>query len=370
MPDLRPAIIGAGPIGLEVAWALRKEGIEPLHFDAGQIGSTINWWAFGTRFFSSPERIAICGVPLVTPTQDKATREEYLAYLRGVAAQFDLRVQTFERVTSIQSDSPSAPSALEDPDSQRRGRRGTQRGFRIRTESAQGKREYEASHVIVAIGDMHRPRRLNIPGEDLPQVSHYFKDPHLYFRRRVLIVGGKNSAVEAAIRLYRVGAQVTISYRRAEFDEPRIKYWLLPEIKGLIKSGHIRREAPTMPVAITTAGATLTRLNTDGQPAGAAFEVHADDILLLTGYEMDGTLLAAAGVELSGPQLAPTFNPRTMETNVPGLYVAGTATAGTQQRFRVFIENCHHHGPQIAAHILGQAAPEPAPETPVQALES
>src|SRR5436305_354861 len=102
MPDLQPAIIGAGPIGLEVAWALKSEGIESLHFDAGEIGSTMGWWAPGTRFFSSPERIAICGVPLVTPTQEKATREEYMAYLRGVAGQFELRVRTFERVQAVE----------------------------------------------------------------------------------------------------------------------------------------------------------------------------------------------------------------------------------------------------------------------------
>jgi thioredoxin reductase (NADPH) len=346
MSDLRPAIIGAGPIGLEVAWALTREGIEPLHLDAGQIGSTINWWAPGTRFFSSPERIAICGVPLVTPTQDKATREEYLAYLRGVAAQFDLKVRAFERVTAIE------------------------RGFRIGTETVGGPREYDASHVIVAIGDMHRPRLLQIPGEDLPHVSHYLKDPHLYFRRRVLIVGGKNSAVEAAIRLYRVGAQVTLSYRRAAFEETRIKYWLLPEIKGLIKAGHIRFEPLTRPIAITGAGATLAKMSENGDPLDSTVEVPADDVLLLTGYEMDGGLLARAGVELTGPQRAPVFDPRTMETNVPGLYVAGTATAGTQQRFRVFIENCHDHGPRIAAHILGRTAPEPAPQAPVTALES
>src|SRR3954471_3648508 len=102
MPAPRPVIIGAGPIGLEVAWALRRQGITPLHFDAGPIGSTMGWWAPGTRFFSSPDRIAICGVPLLTPNQDKATREEYLLYLRGVAAQFELRVNTFERVTAIE----------------------------------------------------------------------------------------------------------------------------------------------------------------------------------------------------------------------------------------------------------------------------
>jgi bacillithiol disulfide reductase len=351
MPDVLPAIIGAGPIGLEVAWALKRDGLEPLHFDAGQIGSTINWWAPGTRFFSSPERIAICGVPLVTPTQDKATREEYLAYLRGVAAQFDLRVRTFERVTAVEPGGPAGPR------------------FTLRTQTAGGPRDHDAFHVIVAIGDMHRPRRLNVPGEDLPHVSHYFRDPHLYFRRRVLVVGGKNSAVEAAIRLYRVEAKVTISYRGAVFDEARIKYWLLPEIKGLIKAGHIRFEPMTIPAAITPQGATMARLD-GGAKAQAQFDVPADDVLLLTGYEMDGGLLEGAGVQLAGPQRAPVFNPGTMETNVPGLYVAGTATAGTQQRFRVFIENCHEHGPRIAAHILGGTPPEPAPERPAQALET
>jgi thioredoxin reductase (NADPH) len=361
MPDIRPAIIGAGPIGLEVHWALKREGLTPLHFDAGQIGSTMQWWAPGTRFFSSPERIAICGVPLFTPNEDKATREEYLAYLRAIAEQFDLRVRTFERVVAIETSGRSDAVTKQDGPA----------AFRLRSLTPSGQeRVANATHVIVAIGDMHRARLLKIPGEDLPQVSHYFKDPHLYFRRRVLIVGGKNSAVEAAIRLYRVGAQVTISYWRDRFDEARIKYWLLPEIKGLIKSGHIRFEPLTLPRSIDSNGAALQRLDGAGGATGSPFEVPADDILLLTGYEMDGCLLASAGVELSGPQLAPTFNPRTMETNVPGLYVAGTATAGTQERFRIFIENCHEHGPRIAAHILGRTAPDLKPEVPVQALES
>jgi thioredoxin reductase (NADPH) len=216
---------------------------------------------------------------------------------------------------------------------------------------------------------MHRARLLGIPGEDLAHVSHYFKDPHLYFRRRVLIVGGKNSAIEAAIRLYRVSAEVTVSYRRADVDESRIKYWLLPEFRGLVKGGHIRFEPETLPVRIMPDGVALTRVDSQGGATGSPFDVEADDVLLLTGYEMDGSLLAGAGVDLSGAQLAPVFNPRTMETNVPGLYVAGTATAGTQHRFRVFIENCHAHGPRIAAHILGREAPS-APDVVVQAPES
>jgi thioredoxin reductase (NADPH) len=361
MPEVLPAIIGAGPIGLEVAWALKQEGIDALHIDAGEIGSTIGWWAPGTRFFSSPERISICGVPLMTPTQDKATREEYLTYLRGVAGQFDLRVRTFERVLSVET---------------KRQRNGETKPegallFRLRTRSRSGREfVHEATHVVFAIGDMHRPRLVSIPGEDLPHVSHYLQDPHLYFGRRVLIVGGKNSAVEAAIRLHRVGARVTLSYRKAEFDEVRIKYWLLPEIKGLIKAGRIRFEGRTAPASISQSGARLARLDERGEPAGEELEVEADSVLLLTGYEMDGSLLSNAGVELTGLQNAPVFDPRTMETNVTGLYVAGTATAGTQRRFRVFIENCHDHGARIAAHITGKEAPEPSPSAAIQSLES
>ncbi len=326
------AIIGAGPIGIAVAVALQREGIEALHIDAGAIGSTLGWWAPGTRFFSSPERIAICGVPLVTPTQDKATREEYLQYLRGVAAQFGLKIRTFERVEEIR---PVAG------------------GFALRTTAG----EHAARRVVAAIGDMHRPRMLNIPGEDLPHVSHYFQDPHRYAGRRVLIVGGKNSAVEAAIRLQRVGASAAISYRQAAFDDKRIKYWLMPELAGLIKSGRVAFHASTVPVRIAAGSVRLAPASGDGPET----DVGADDVLLLTGYEMDSSLLTGAGVELTGEQRGPVFNNKTMETNVPGLYVAGTATAGTQKRFRVFIENCHVHADRIVAHILGRTPPEPAP---------
>jgi thioredoxin reductase (NADPH) len=336
-------IIGAGPIGLEVAWSLKREGIDYLQLDAGQVGSTMEWWAPGTRFFSSPERIAICGVPLVTAGQEKATREEYLAYLRAVALQFDLNVRAFERVAGIEN----------------RGRDGTAARFSVRT----AKGEYAAANVVVAIGDMHRPRRLGVPGEDLPHVSHYFQDPHRSFRRRVLIVGGRNSAVEAAIRCWRVGAEVTMSCRRPEFDAERIKYWLLPEIKGLIKSGAVRMLAPTVVAEIKPHTVVLE------SAGGSRQEVEADDVLLLTGYEMDTSLLEGVGVQLEGANRAPIFNRRTMETNISGLYVAGTATAGTQLRTRVFIENCHAHGPKIAAAIAGRPAPD-LPEAAIRDPES
>src|SRR5690606_22564764 len=145
-------------------------------------------------------------------------------------------------------------------------------------------RRYRARNVVLAIGDMHRPRRLGIPGEDLPHVSHYFGDPHEYFRRRVLIVGGKNSAVEAAIRLFRLGADVAISYRGERFDPERIKYWLLPEIAWLIEKKRIGFYPRTAPTAITPESAMLRHLDREGEPA---LEVGADAVLLLTGYEQD-----------------------------------------------------------------------------------
>src|SRR4051812_34177769 len=203
------AVIGAGPIGLELAVALKRAGVDYLHFDAKQIGYTISWFAPQTRFFSSNERIAIAGVPLQTWDQGKATREEYLAYLRRIVQQFDLQIRTYEPVIHI-------------------ARVGD--GFVLTTKPPGGEKTIRANRVVLCTGGTDRPRRLNVPGEDLPHVSHYFQDPHTYFRKRLLIVGGKNSAVEAALRCYHAGADVSISYRRDQLPQSSIKYWLLPEI--------------------------------------------------------------------------------------------------------------------------------------------
>lgn len=320
-------LVGAGPIGLEMAVALKEAGVEYLHFDAGQIGETVTRYPRQVRFFSSPERIAIAGVPLVTTDQSKASREEYLAYLRGVVEQFDLPVRTYERVTSIAKEGDE---------------------FRVATSSRRGDEVFLARHVILAVGDMARPRLLQIPGEDLPHVSHYFEDPHPFFRRNVLIVGGRNSAVETAIRCHRAGAQVTLSYRQERFNTASIKYWLLPEIESFIRQGHIRFLPRTVPVSITQADVELYELDTDG-----TVRVEADFVLLLVGYEADPTLFRMAGVQLEGDNGGPVHHPDTMETNVPGLYVAGTAAAGTQVHFRLFIENAHVHVDRIIASITG-----------------
>lgn len=348
-PTTDTLIVGAGPIGLELAAALKQSGVDYLHIDASHIGHTISWWAPGTRFFSSPERLALAGLPLVSTDQAKPSREEYLAYLRLVAGHFDLRVRTFERVESVE----------------RRGETLIVAARRILDPSADPL-EYTARHVVLAIGDMHGPRLLNIPGENLAHVDHYFRDPHVYFGRRVLIIGGRNSAVEAAIRLHRIGADVTISYRGNGFDPQRIKYWLLPEIEWLINKGKVGWRPNTVPVEITPHS---VRLRSDD---GREESIEAGAVLALTGYVQDPTLFERCGIELTGETRAPRHNPATMETNIPNLFVAGTASAGTQSRFRAFIETSHEHVDRIVRRITGKPAPFATQRSPVaeQALES
>lgn len=340
------ALVGAGPIGLEMAVALKRSGIDYLHFDARQIGYTISWFAPQTRFFSSNERIAIAGVPLETPDQGKSTREEYLAYLRTVARLFDLRVNTYESLIGIE-------------------RNGGQ--FALTTRSRAGENRYGCNRIILATGGTDHPRRLNVPGGDLPHVSHYFQDPHLYFGQELLVVGGRNSAVEAALRCHHAGARVSLSYRRGALDASSIKYWLLPEINGLIESGRMPAYFNTVPEKITP---TYVMLKTAGHvaPSSAPRAIKADFVLALIGYEADVTLLRLAGVELRGACQTPVFDERTMETTVPGVYVAGTAVGGTQEKYSVFIENCHVHVERIRAALTGDCAP-PDPQ-PVARPES
>ena len=327
------AIVGAGPFGLELAVALKRHGIRFEIFDSGAIGQTISWWAPGTRWFSSNERIAIAGVPLLTPNQAKATREEYLTYLCSVARQFDIHVRNYEPVVEINLRHP---------------------GFTVVTKWQDAGRETQCEAVVLAVGGLDRARKLGIEGEDLPHVDGYLRELHRYYGRKVLIVGGRNSAVEAALRLYHAGAEVSLSYRGEQLPQDHIKYWLLPEIQGLIRSGQITAYFTTSPVRITPSHVMLQ----PGDTKGTAGEkvVEAEEVLTLIGYEQDKTLLHAAGVDLVGDAQRPQYDPETMETNVPGLYVGGTAVAGTQSSsYKIFLENCHQHVDQILAHMTGQS---------------
>ncbi len=331
--DAELILIGAGPIGLELAAALKRAGYDYLHFDAHQIGYTMTWWPRNTYFFSTTERIEIAGIPAPSTTQTRLTGEEYLAYLRSIVEQLDLKINTYEPVTRIQK---------------------TASGFQVQTRPQTGPQTYTSRKLVIATGDMHGPNCLNIPGEDLPHVSHYFSDPHLYFRKRLLVVGGRNSACEAALRCWRAGAEVAISYRREKFDPQMVKDHLLPDLMAQISRGNITFYPNSQPVEISPARVLLQQSlpNLPGQYR--QIEHPADFVLLNTGFVADMSLFEQAGVNLIGEQRTPEHNPDTMETNISGLYVAGTAAAGSQKRYKLFIENCHVHVGRIVAHLTGR----------------
>ena len=358
--DTDVVIVGGGPIGIELAVGLRRAGVRFEVIEAGPIGHTMSWWAPQTRWFSSNERIAIAGVPLETPDQGKATREQYLTYLRGVVRQFRIPIRCFERVTGVDRQESR---------------------FVVTTDARGERRRLVCDRVVLAIGGTDHPKPMGIDGEDLQHVDGFLRDPHQYFGRRVLIVGGRNSAIEAALRLHHVGAEVSISYRRSGLPSESIKYWLRPEIEGLIGSGSITAYFSTEPVRIEPGRVWLRRLlpaeaNSDDplvadDGSDELIEVVTDDVLRLIGYEQDKTLFRRCGIELVGPMLAPRFDAETMETNVPGIYVAGTAVAGTQtSHFKTFLENCHVHVSRIVSQIAwddvrspDRVSRSPSPET-------
>ncbi|MEM9167705.1 MAG: NAD(P)-binding domain-containing protein [Planctomycetota bacterium] len=345
MPELyNVAIVGAGPIGIELHAALEEAGYHVFHADAGPIGHTMRWWAPGTTFFSSPERIAICGSSRTTAAQGKLTGEAYIRSLVDVVRGRGLIIHPFRAVTAIRRD-----ESFFELDTQR-SREGLG-GEGTESLTTYGPIDTVRAHaVVLTIGNMHRARRLGIPGEDLPHVSHYLDDPLRHVGRSVLVVGGKNSAVEAAIRLHRVGAGVTLSYRNPEFDAERVKPWLLPELKWLIDKGRIRFLPETVPMRIDADRVTLHG------PKGET-ELRPDAVRLLTGYGQDQTLFDQLGVERLGDIRRPAYDHDTMETSVPGVYVAGTACGGSQTRARVFIENSHIHVDRICRALTGQGVP-------------
>lgn len=411
LTDVDTIVVGAGPIGLELGVALKQRGMDFAIIEANQVGHTIGWYAPGTHFFSSPERISIAGVPLMTRDQGKATREEYLDYLMGVAWQFDLPIYSGMRFKELRSLNKLEGS--------------TSYGWELGIErcgAPEGSQSFEQSrlsircrNLILAIGDMHKPRMLGIPGENQANVSHYLQELRHYFRQYVVIVGGRNSAVEAAIRIYRMGGRVTIVYRGSSLDDSGIKYWLYPEIASLIKNGMIRflneaqvtgiegnrlfyrRKSESGPDSRPDSQYSASNFSDSGQNVlqkatnptsndtdskgpddtksaksrperwfeatqpetkdsfpGQEFLI-ADQFLLLTGYVPDNSFYDSLGIELSGTEQKPSLNAETMETNLEGVFVAGTAIAGSQQRHTVFIENSHEHVQRIVETISKRA---------------
>ena len=340
MTSTRVVIVGAGPIGLELAVALKQEGIDYLQFDQASIGATVAWYPLQMQFHSNAERLAIAGVAIQTADQQKPTREEYLAYLRAVVLQYDLQIRSYERVESV----TRLPGGQVADTAQRQpGNTATRQPFVVRTSND----TIHCDNVVIAIGSMHRPRLLGIPGEELPHVAHYFREPHVYFGQRLVVIGGKNSAIEAAIRCQRAGAHVTLVYRRAEFDPAHVKFWLLPEIRSMVRDNRVSVMMSMTPVEIKEKSIVL-----QSTEDGSLTEAAADFVLMLTGYEQDTSLLEGAGVEFSGDARVPHYDEETMETNVPGLFLAGTAIQGSPVgRVRVIVESCHVHVPRIVNAI-------------------
>jgi thioredoxin reductase (NADPH) len=322
-------IIGAGPIGIELAVELTRCKVPFRIVEAGSTASTIEWYAPGTEIFSSPERISIAGIPFELPTR-KAYREDYLLYLRNVVRQFRVPIEHYRRVVAIEKSSTKtflvsiAPSShgvggpLEEADTNY---------SEIET--------LEVEHVILAIGNMHIPQYSDVPGENSTWVSHYLGEPHRYAGTKVTIVGSGNSAAEAVLRLYQVGAAVTLCHRKDGFRPKRVKPWLAPELENLTKEGKIQ-------VITNFELKQITRNSVLGAKDNESLSIDSDFVLLLTGYRQKTDLFDQLGVTVVNDQ--PVVDLNTMETNVPNVFIIGTAAAGKEVgEVKTFIENAHVH---------------------------
>lgn len=325
-------IIGAGPIGIELAIAFERLGASYLLIEAKQIGHAFSLWPPHTHFYSTPEHVALAGIPVHNLDQQPISGDQYLAYLRTLVEMFNLNLKNYEPVTTVKRNGNT---------------------FEVHTKPARGAQIYRAKYVIFASGGMAGPRLLNIPGENLPNVSHYFPGPHRYFRTDIMVVGGRNSAVESALRCWRAGACVTISYRRPDFDFERIKPHLAMDLQDRLRKNEIAFLPSTIPVAVSPTHISLADIKNNGTVNGQTMDHQIDFVLLCTGFVADMTLLDEAGVKLLGETQAPEFNNRTMETNIPNLFVAGTAVGGTQSRFQHFISTSHDHVAKIVKAITG-----------------
>jgi thioredoxin reductase (NADPH) len=322
-------IVGAGPSGLSAAIAAKRRGLDYQVLEQGTLVNSIYRFPPQMVFFTTPELLEVGGLPFVSP-YEKPTRAEALRYYRRVVDTYDLQVAFEEPVLSIQ---------LEDDAGGDGGR-----VFAIETGSGGGRRIRHARMVVLAIGYFDRPNRLNVPGEDLPHVHHFYSEPHPYYRRRVVIVGGANSAAEWALDLFRAGASVTLVHRRAELKST-IKYWVRPDIENRIKEGSIAARFNTHVTEIRPTSVVVST-------GTAVEELAADAVFLLVGYHADWDLMAAAGVAMNERRM-PAYDPATFETNVPGLFVAGGALAGMDTG-NIFIENGRFHGEKIVEVIAGR----------------
>jgi thioredoxin reductase (NADPH) len=321
-------IVGAGPSGLATAIAAKQRRLDYVIVEKGILVNSIFNFPTHMVFFTTPELLEIGGLPLVTP-YDKPMRLEALRYYRRVVDTYQLQISFHEEVVSIEREDEAGTVV-----------------FTVTTRASRGvKRVRQARAVVLAIGYYDRPNYLGVPGEDLPHVSHYYTDAHPYYRQRVVVVGGKNSAAEAALELFRGGAHVTLVHRHATLGDS-IKYWVRPDIENRIKEASIHARFETTVREIRPTEVVVQRGDTRE-------EIPADGVFLLTGYQPDAALMSAAGVQVDPDTLAPALNPETFETNVPNLFLAGGCVAG-KATGNIFIENGRFHGEKIIAELAAR----------------
>src|SRR3954470_16940547 len=327
--DADLVIVGAGPCGLAAAVSAQRVGLKPVVIESGVVVSTIAAYPTYVRFFSTAEKLSIGGLPFVIATE-KPTRRDALAYYRTVVTYFGIPVRQRERVTAIEGKSGA---------------------FTVLSRTAGGEeRRTRAGAVVVATGYFGSPNKLGVPGEDLPHVSHIYREGHEAFLQDVIVVGGGNSAAEAALDLWRSGARVTLVHFGPTFDK-KIKPWVLPDFTNRAKEGAIGVRWDSRVQSIDADSVVINGGRTEEK-------LSAERVYVMTGFAPNMDLLRQVGVPIDPVTGIPAHNPDTLETTVPNLFIAGVVVAGFDAN-KVFIENGRFHGDQIVARILGQPVPAP-----------
>ncbi|MBY0222684.1 YpdA family putative bacillithiol disulfide reductase [Mammaliicoccus sciuri] len=319
MYSVDAVIVGGGPCGLSAAIELQKIGLSVIVIEKGNIVHSIYNYPTHQTFFSSSSKLSIGDIPFITAI-DKPKRNDALVYYRTVAQLKNLRINSHERVENVQKQG---------------------NGFIVQTDKA----TYEASYVVVATGYYDQPNSLNVKGEELPNVYHYFKEAHPYFNKNVVVIGGKNSAVDAALELQRAGAHVSVIYRKDSYSAS-VKPWILPGFDSLVRNGQIQMYFNACVTEITETAVTVTQ-------QGKTFDLASDYVFAMIGYHPDHPFLRRIGIQVDEASGRPIFNEETMETNVENLFIAGVIAAGNNAN-EIFIENGRFHGGMIAAAIKQQ----------------
>ncbi len=313
-------IVGGGPIGLACALAAQQQGLDYVVIEKGCLVNSLYRYPINMTFFSTSEKLEIGGIPFVS-NNAKPTRPEALEYYRRVAVSKNVSIHLFEKVVTIKP---------------------ADTGYTVITDKA----VYEAANIVVATGFYDIPNLLRIPGEDLPKVTHYYKDPHYYATRKVIVVGANNSAVDAALETYRKGADVTMVIREEGIGK-RVKYWVKPDIENRIKEGSIKAYFYSTLAGIREQEADILT------PEGV-ITIPNDFVIATTGYQPDFHFLENAGIQLSANGVKePVYNEDTMETNMPGIYLAGVVCGGMNTHVW-FIENSREHADKIIRHIAAK----------------